>query len=150
MESWARDNCLNENNNNVLTGVRRVPDRSLTNPITGPAWRFIISCWICEGSSLEISEEGKGGSGFLPHSRHASSSSSSNTSSNSSGMWTLRFPARAKWEFADARRRRRRRVGTGWKVMGEERIKWGMMHSREWVFWEWNVFRLWVCDFVAA
>jgi len=32
-------------------------------------------------------------------------------------MWTLRFPARTKWEIEDARRRKRRRVGRGLKVM---------------------------------
>lgn len=114
---WAHANNHRKSVNNVLTGVLRTPNRSLTNPMTGPAWRFIISSCICEGSILEISEEGKEGSGFLPHSFHASSSSSSNTSSKSSVMWTLRFPPRTKREIEDAKRRRRRRVGRGLRVM---------------------------------
>lgn len=114
---WAHTNHNRKSVNNVLTGVRRTPNRSLTNPMTGPVWRFIISSCICEGSILVISEGGKEGSGFLPHSFHASSSSLSNTSSKSSVMWTLRFPARTKWEIEDARRRKRRRVGRGLKVM---------------------------------
>lgn len=93
----------------MVTGVRRTPNRSLTNPITGPVWRFIISSWICEVSILVISEGAKEGAGFLPHCFQSSSSSSSNTSSNSSVMWTLRLPARANWEFSEMRRRKKRK-----------------------------------------
>lgn len=93
----------------MVTGVRRAPNRSLTNPITGPVWRFFISSWICEVSILVISEGAKDGAGFLPHCFQSSSSSSSNTSSNSSVMWTLRLPARAKWEFSEIRRRKKRK-----------------------------------------
>jgi len=93
----------------VVTGVRRTPNRSLTNPITGPVWRFIISSLIFDSSILVKSAGAKEGEGFLPHSFQSSSSSSSNTSSKSSVMWTLRFPARVKWEFREMRRRRESR-----------------------------------------
>lgn len=82
----------------LITWVRLTPNRSLTNPNTGPEFRFIISDWI-SGSSIfdkSLGSKSKEGVDFLPHSFQDSSSSSSTTSSRSSVIWTLRFPASAK------------------------------------------------------
>ncbi|KAG7028599.1 hypothetical protein SDJN02_09780, partial [Cucurbita argyrosperma subsp. argyrosperma] len=82
-----------------LTGVRRTPSRSFTNPIVGPDCRFIISAWISGSSIFDKSGGGRSKSleadFFLPHSFQDSSSSSSTTSSRSSRLnpTSLKMPA---------------------------------------------------------